>query len=73
MIKNIMLTAALLAGVVLLDWKDFRKTTLITKWITFTVLGLSGIIWIYIVTAVNVPRPAVWLEHMLEPFDPIKQ
>lgn len=72
MINNIFITAFVVALIIILQWKELKQGTRETRWVVFSVLVVSGVLWVYIATWVHVPRPAMWLETILEPFDPIK-
>lgn len=72
MIKNIVITIFAAALITLVEWKEMKQATRSTRWLMFIVFLISGILWVYISTMVHIPRPAKWLEAILEPFDPIK-
>lgn len=71
MIRAIVLTYAALAVIMLADWKNFKHSNRSTQWFTIAVLLASGVIWVYLLTHLNAPRPAGWLERLLEPLDPV--
>jgi uncharacterized membrane protein len=72
MIKNMIITGFVITLITFMKWKELSQGTRTTRWLTFIVFGISGILWVYITTKVHVPRPSKWLEAVLEPFDPIK-
>jgi hypothetical protein len=73
MTKPLLVTVIAILLILGLEWKNIRTASSSTKWITFIMLGISGVIWVYITTVVHVSRPTVWLERIMEPFSLIKQ
>jgi len=61
-----------LAVVLLLQWRSLRRASAVSRWISFVLLGASGVVWFFLMQHLHVSRPAVWLEQLLEPFDPIQ-
>ncbi|RXT03996.1 hypothetical protein [Ammoniphilus sp. CFH 90114] len=50
-----------------LEWKTLKKENRHTRWFVYGILGTSWLLWIYCSSAIDVHRPMVWLESLLEP------
>ena len=51
-----------------LQWRGLRESSRSTRLFAYAFYAASVLIWTYLVVAVHVPRPSVFLEMMLRPF-----
>ncbi len=72
MIMNLFLTIVMLSLILIYQRRELRAASSKTRWLTYLVLGLSGAIWIYLSTVDRVVYLSVWLNNLLQPFDPIR-
>lgn len=70
MITTVLQAAVVTVFILLVEWPQLKHASKTTRWITFSLLGVSGIIWVYVFSVAHVLRPAAVLERLLKPFDP---
>ncbi|PWK15689.1 hypothetical protein [Tumebacillus permanentifrigoris] len=56
-----------IALVLLLEWRVLRRESRSTRWLYFSMLGVSTCIWLYLGIEDKPVRPSVWLEQVLSP------
>lgn len=68
--KIIAATCFILVVVVFVQWRELKRVSRLSKTINFLLLALSGVIWIYLMTAPQVFYPSIWLHKQLDPLVP---
>ncbi|PLR79104.1 hypothetical protein CU633_01660 [Bacillus sp. V3-13] len=71
MINSMLLAGSVVLLILFLEKKNLKKATKSTWIITIGLLLVSAAIWVYIQTDPNHVYPSMWLNFLLEPFDPI--
>lgn len=72
MTGQLMLSLLVFAIILMLEWRPLRKSTRSTRMISYSLYALSSAIWVWLQVSMHVPRPAVYLEMLLQPFDILK-
>lgn len=65
MISELFVTTAALSLILLIEWRQLKQANLTTRLLSFILLGLSGVLWIYSSTVVNIQSPGEILETWL--------
>jgi uncharacterized membrane-anchored protein len=70
--KDVVTYASLALLIVAWDWKALRRSSRSSRWLVFATLVTSVVIWVWISKNHQAFKPMVWLNKLLEPFDPIQ-
>ncbi|PLR80179.1 hypothetical protein CVD25_07095 [Bacillus canaveralius] len=71
MIRHILAVSIVVIIILLLERKNLKKATKITRTITIGILLISAALQVYILNNPDHVNPSMWLHFLLEPFDPI--
>jgi|GEM_PF-5157207 len=72
MITTIVMILSVIVIICWMEWRFLKRTTPITRRLFLVFLLMSGGIWSYLLLADPLLHPAVMLEQLLEPFDPVR-
>lgn len=70
-ISKLTFTFAFLAVCLLMDWRAVKQSSRATRWTTISIMTVSGLLWTYMWSNIDAPRAAVWLQSILDQFDPV--
>ncbi|SEK50515.1 hypothetical protein [Paenibacillus sp. OK003] len=72
MIKQMMLTyLGMVVAVIIMDFKHLKQAAVINRWLSYGVMGLSTVIWFYIIHLNNTLFVSSWLAPIMRRFLPM--
>jgi len=72
MTGHLFFTLGVFVIILLLEWRPLHKGSRSTRVISYSLYAVSSAVWVWLHLSVHVPRPAVYLEMLLQPFDILK-
>lgn len=72
MTGQLLLSLGVFALILMLEWRPLRKSSRSTRIISYSLYAASSAVWVWLHLSVHVPRPAAFLELLLQPFDILK-